>query len=77
MTEEVDRPAHYGGGDNVYEADKVIENWGLGFRLGDVLKYLCRAGKKPGGTVLKDLKKAQWYLGREIERLEGNEKGGA
>lgn len=45
--ERIDHPPHYGG-DTVYEADNVIEAWGLGFRLGNVAKYLCRAGKKPG-----------------------------
>ncbi len=61
---EIDHPAHYGGADNVYEAIKVIEAWGLGFNLGSALKYVCRAGHK--GTRLDDLKKARWYLDREI-----------
>lgn len=68
--EEVDHSAHYGGGDNVYEAIKVIEAWGLGFSLGNAVKYLARAGKKPGADVVKDLQKAVWYITHEIERLE-------
>lgn len=63
----VDHPAHYGGADNTYEAIKVIEAWELGFNLGNVVKYISRAGKK--GSKLEDLKKAQWYLSREIEKL--------
>lgn len=63
----VDHPAHYGGEDNTYEAIKVIEAWELGFNLGNVIKYISRAGKK--GSRLDDLKKAQWYLNREINKL--------
>ncbi len=57
-----------GGTDNPYEAIKVIEAWGLGFCLGNTVKYISRAGKK--GAVLQDLKKARWYLDREISKLE-------
>lgn len=63
--EAVDHPSHYGG-DTTYEAIKVIEAWGLGFCLGNAVKYICRAGQKDDAVV--DLKKAQWYLTREIER---------
>lgn len=66
MPEHVNHPAHYGGGDNPYEAIKVIEAWELGFCLGNTVKYISRAGKK--GDALEDLRKAQWYLSREIER---------
>jgi hypothetical protein len=41
------RPSHYGGSSNLYEAIKVIEAWGLNFSLGNAVKYICRAGKKP------------------------------
>lgn len=61
----VDHPAHYGG-DTTYEAIKVIEAWGLGFHLGNAVKYISRAGKK--GDRREDLLKARWYLDREIER---------
>lgn len=66
--EAVNHPQHYGGSDNLYEAIKVIEAWQLSFSLGNVIKYVSRAGKK--GNKLEDLKKAQWYLNREIKRLE-------
>lgn len=68
--EKVDHPAHYGGADSPFECIKVIEAWGLGFCLGNCLKYICRAGTKPATDELEDLKKARWYLQREIERLE-------
>jgi hypothetical protein len=68
VNEAVNHPAHYGGADNVYEAIKVIEAWGLGFCLGNTIKYISRAGKK--GDVLQDLKKAAWYLQREIQARE-------
>lgn len=63
--EAVDHPAHYGGADNPYEAIKVIEAWGLGFNLGNTVKYVARAERK--GSPLQDLEKARWYLDREIE----------
>lgn len=68
MSDPVNHPPHYGGEDNPYEAIKVIEAWGLGFHIGNVVKYLSRAGKK--GAAVEDLKKARWYLDREIARLE-------
>lgn len=68
--EQIDGPAHYGGKENPYEAIKVIRAWGLGFNLGNLVKYVARAGKKPGESTLKDLKKARWYLDDEIKHLE-------
>lgn len=67
---EVDHPPHYGGESDPYEAIKVIEAWQLGFNLGNTLKYICRAGKKDQSKTLQDLKKAKWYLEREISNLE-------
>lgn len=61
---------HYGGADDPYEAIKVIKAWELGFELGNTLKYIRRAGKKPGEAELKDLKKAAWYLNYHIKDLE-------
>ena len=69
--ELIEHPAHYGG-DSVYEVIKVIRAWGLGFVLGNVVKYVARAGKKPGNSKLQDLKKARDYLNKEIEELEAN-----
>jgi hypothetical protein len=66
--EAVHHPAHYGGGANPYEAIKVIEAWDLGFCLGNTVKYIARAGRK--GPALQDLRKAAWYLQREISHRE-------
>jgi hypothetical protein len=64
MTEHINHPAHYGGADDPYEAIKVIEAWGLGFNLGNTIKYIARVDRK--GDAIEDLRKARWYLDREI-----------
>lgn len=68
--EMVNHPSHYGGENNVYEAIKVIDAWGLDndFYLGNAVKYLSRAGKKD--DTVQDLKKAIWYIEKKIEKLE-------
>lgn len=63
------RPDYYGPG-GVYEPLRVIDAWGLSFRLGNALKYVARAGKKPGTSALEDLRKAATYISLEIARLE-------
>lgn len=63
MIDNVNNPAHYKDGG--VETIDFIEAKGLGFNLGNVVKYVSRAGKK--GNKLEDLKKAQWYLARAIE----------
>lgn len=63
--EAVDHPAHYADG-RKYEPIDVIEDWELGFCLGNTVKYISRAGRK--NDAVEDLKKAMWYLQREIER---------
>lgn len=68
VSDHVNHPPHYGGGDNPYEAIKVIEAWSLGFHLGNAVKYIARAGKK--GAAIEDLKKARWYIDRVIEMAE-------
>ena len=67
--EQVNHPEHYGGADNPYETIKVVMAWGLGFNLGNAVKYISRAGKKDPKKVVEDLKKAAFYLNYEIERL--------
>lgn len=57
---------HYGDKASPYEAIKVIRAWDLNFSLGNVLKYVARAGKKPGASRLEDLRKARDYLDEEI-----------
>ena len=71
--ESVNHPKHYGGKENIYEVIKVIEAWDLNFCLGNVVKYLSRAGKKSDKKI-EDLEKALWYLNREIERLKQENK---
>ena len=69
--EMVNHPRHYGGADNTYEAIKVIEAWDLNFSLGNVIKYISRAGKK--NETLEDLEKAAWYLDRAIQQIKTNQ----
>lgn len=71
MTDNVNHPAHYKAGG--LEAIDVIEAFGLAFHLGNAVKYLLRAGRK--GDRIEDLKKARWYLDREIERACTERKG--
>lgn len=68
--EAVHHPQHYGG-DTVYEVIKVLDAWGLGFGLGNAVKYVARAGRKPTADSLEDLRKAAWYIQHEIDRIEG------
>lgn len=72
--EQVNNPPHYGGAENPYEAIKVIEAWGLGFCLGNTVKYISRAGKKEPDKLIQDLEKAKWYLDREIQNLKSKSK---
>lgn len=64
--DKVNHPAHYNTGK--IEVIDYIEDQDLNFHLGNVIKYISRAGKK--GDTLEDLKKAQWYLNRYIKKLE-------
>lgn len=66
----VEHPNYYGGGDNPYEAIKVINAWGLGFSLGSAVKYICRAGLKDSKKHIEDLEKAAFYIRLEIENLK-------
>jgi hypothetical protein len=66
---EVNKPRHYTTGK--IEVIDIIEDQNLNFRLGNVVKYICRAEHK--GQKLKDLQKALWYLTREIKAEEGEQ----
>lgn len=68
--DSVNHPKHYTDAPGLPECIEVIEGLGLGFHLGNVLKYLWRAGRK--ADALEDLKKAAWYLAREIKRREAH-----
>ncbi len=65
------RPEYYGGKDNPYEVFRVLEAWELDhdFYLGNVIKYLARAGKKNISSKKEDLQKALVYLQRRIDNL--------
>ncbi len=64
---DIARPPHYV--EQSIEPIAAIEAWGLGFNLGNVVKYVARAGKKADTKTLDDLRKAMWYLNREIEYM--------
>lgn len=72
--ETINHPQHYGG-DGIYETIRVIEAWKLGFNLGNAIKYISRAGKKPNVPSLEDLLKAKWYINREIENIKLGQEG--
>ena len=63
---KVDHPSHYRK-DTGFEAIDVIEAWGLGFNLGNAVKYISRNGKKDPDEYILDLEKARWYIDREIK----------
>jgi len=60
-------PKHYENGKD-YDLIDVIKDYDLSFNLGNVIKYVCRAGKKE--NEIKDLEKAVDYLEREIYYME-------
>lgn len=63
-----DKVSHYASGRR-YEPRKVIHDWDLNFNLGNVVKYVSRAGRK-GEFFMDDLRKAKQYLEYEIEECE-------
>lgn len=66
----INHPPHYTHGK--IEPIDVIRDWGLGFCLGNTVKYIARAEHK--GSKLQDLEKARWYLDREIADLKAQQK---
>jgi len=66
--QEFYRPNYYGAfGANVTEVWTFVRQHGLSFQIGNIIKYLVRAGKKENTTRLVDLKKAMTYLQQEIK----------
>ena len=65
----VNHPAHYKTGG--IETIDFIEAKQLTYNLGNVVKYITRAGVKNRATHIEDLEKAAWYLNREINNLKG------
>lgn len=62
--EAVDHPPHYNAHPAGIECIDVVEH--MSFNLGNAVKYLWRADEK--GAPLEDLRKAAWYVQREIDR---------
>ena len=72
LRDPVEHPAHYTFGK--IEVLDAIEDWGLDYHRGNILKYIVRAGKK-GDNLVEDLRKARFYLDRYI-RLHQEHKDG-
>jgi len=69
----IDHPNHYRSSTG-HEAIDVIDAWGLGFSLGNALKYISRAGHKDPSKAIEDLEKAVWYINHEIAMLKKKDK---
>ena len=72
LRDPVEHPAHYTFGK--IEVLDAIEDWGLDYHRGNILKYIVRAGKK-GDKLIEDLRKTRFYLDRYI-RLHQEHKDG-
>ena len=66
MSKNKTTPTHYQG---TTQPIDLINAQNLNFNLGNVVKYVCREGKKQGESNLKDLMKAKDYINYEIKRL--------
>lgn len=65
MTNNVNHPKHYNNHPSGVECIDIIEH--MNFNRGNAIKYIWRAGEKT--CELEDIKKARWYLDREIARM--------
>ncbi len=72
INDPVSHPAHYTTGK--IECIEYIEDKGLGFHLGNAVKYITRAGKKSPDKKIEDLRKAMWYIDRYIQIEEKRER---
>ena len=63
----VNSPPHYRNHPSGIECIQITEH--MVFNLGNAVKYIWRADEK--GLAIEDLKKAAWYIAREIKRREG------
>lgn len=71
-SDPVNHPSHYTY--SSIEPIDAIEAWQLPYHLGNVVKYVSRAGHKDKSKTLEDLKKASWYLSRYVNMLEQEER---
>jgi len=62
----VNHPSHYTGHPSGIECIQITEH--MGFNLGNAIKYVWRADLK--NDALEDLRKAAWYISREIQKRE-------
>ncbi len=65
----VNHPKHYSSHPSGVECIEVVRH--MGFNLGNVVKYIWRAGIKDAEVELQDLEKAAWYLQDEIKMRKG------
>lgn len=72
MNKLVDHPKHYNEHPSGVECIDIVRH--MNFNLGNVIKYLWRAGLKEGNADIQDLEKAKWYLEDEIKRIKGAKK---
>ena len=68
--DEINHPNHYTSHPSGVECIQITEH--MTFNVGNVIKYCWRVGLKDSDNPIKDLKKAQWYITREIQRIENN-----
>ena len=68
MGDQVNHPVHYTSHPSGIETIQITEH--MNFCLGNAIKYIMRSELK--GKQIEDLKKAIWYINREIERLENH-----
>lgn len=66
IDDQVNSPEHYQS--EKFEVIEIIEEFSLGFNLGNAIKYILRARKK--GEFTQDLEKAIWYLNRELKHVD-------
>ena len=66
MNDNVNHPKHYNSHPSGVECIEITEH--MNFCLGNAVKYIWRAGLKSDSPI-EDLKKARWYIERELERL--------
>jgi hypothetical protein len=69
MTDPVNHPAHYKDHPSGVECIQITEH--MNFNLGNAMKYVWRADLK--GDAVQDLRKAAWYINREIDRIISDE----
>lgn len=67
MEKNLENPLHYKQHKSGIECITITEE--MSFNLGNAVKYIWRCGLKSGGSPIEDLRKAKWYVDREISRL--------